>query len=772
MIQAKGPWKGLWYTFLLLSLFLLVRHYELIWSPNSLYIGDSHDGFRSHMAARYHVIHDSSLLHFEGMNYPYGDRVGFTDNQPLLTNPIKWLSGKGLNLAPYTIGILQSSLLLSMLLSGLFLYLLFWELNLPIWYSVLAAVGIAILTPQADRFTAHYGLAHAFVIPMILYLLKRYDDRPNWKLSLWIGFLLLLVSQLHFYLFAIGVFTIGFYTLFRWLPWPGFPHVARDMAFAFLQVGLPLILLLSWNAWIDPIADRTTRPFGVLAYQAHWQTVFFSADFHSGRILTDWFWGQRGSIEGQSYVGAVVTLFLLIEAVRRLIKWQPFQIPPFAPAHRLYLLRLFGAGIGLLLFALAIPFTIHPFFETWLDYLGPIRQFRSLGRFAWGFFYIANVVIFYWIYQIFRDVQDKRWQLAGLLLALGILWFEAVTFNFKKRYDLIPRPEDRQEYKAADNPWLDLVDTSRFQAILPIPYFHIGSENIWQDINGKTMHRALWASVQTGIPNMASFLGRTSLSQTINQMEWIAEPYRRPQILDDFPDDRSILLFIVKSDYEKVWYRFNHLLYGIKPIYEDDHLKLYDMPPSLIEQRIAKRHTTYLAELDTLKRYPHQEVMSKDSLKNFIYLSFDEQKTEQYYRGGGAFQGIGDKDNILFEGQIPQQQKEGYRYVLSLWAYIGEDMHPKTIVTLNEQTKDGQTLQNKGYHLFQYMRSFENGWVLIDIPIYLKSEESQIRLLARNNDLRGQAIYIDELQIRPQKAIIVKRQDGEFARNNRWFLER
>ncbi len=755
---------------LLMALLIGIRHAELLRAPNQLFIGDSYDGFRTMVAAMYHVEHDSSYSHYGGMHYPYGDGVGFVDIQPLIVNTIKFIDRHVADISPYTPAIMNVGLLFSLWLSGILLFLLLRRLGTADWFSLLAAAGIALLSPQVERFWAHYGLAHAFALPLIMYLLLRFEQGRHWRWSLAIGLSVWVLYHLHAYLFAISFFLVGLYSVVRLLSGFSLPKLWQQVPQLTLQLLLPLIALLIANSF-DPVVDRSQFPYGFLMYEAHWDTVFLSPEFQSGRVLRRWlpFTSEQLSYESHAYVGMAVSLFLFWELIRllRLRNWR--RAYNFCQDRtRKYLRTLLIAATVLLLFSFGLPFKL-PAFEWLGDHIGPLRQFRSLGRFAWAFYYVANVAVFFLIYQQSQRIASKRWRMALLLLALGILYFEAITFNIKKDAKLMPRPEQRIEYRAADNPWLDSLDLSKYQAILPVPFYHVGSENFWLSKEGKTMHRSLWAATQTGLPAMASYMGRTSLSQTIRLRELIGEPYRIPAVLDDLPNGKPLLLFVVKGDYEPVWYRFDHLMYYIKSIYEDAHLKLYTLSIKEITERVGRRRAELRAELDSLNLFEHTALLSADSLPDYVYQSFDEQAVEPAYRGGGAFTGIGRQQNVLFEGHIPAQ-REDYRYVFSLWYFVNQDRHPKAQIQFREiDTASGSIIVEKTYRLREYIRSIDGDWALTDIPVHLQSARSRIQIVLENEDLRGQPFWVDELQIRPQKARVFKKTATEFARNNRWF---
>ncbi len=76
-----------------LSFFLVfigLVFFENIKSPETL-ISAGGDGMKNYFTYLYHIKYDSTFWVFEGMNYPFGENIVFTDNQPLLSNIVKWI---------------------------------------------------------------------------------------------------------------------------------------------------------------------------------------------------------------------------------------------------------------------------------------------------------------------------------------------------------------------------------------------------------------------------------------------------------------------------------------------------------------------------------------------------------------------------------------------------------------------------------------------------------------------------------------------------------
>lgn len=762
--------RGLWLLIAVMTLLIGIRHFDLIKAPNSYFIGNSTDGVRSYMAALYHIKHDTTYGHYQGMNYPYGDRVDFTDNMPILSNSIKFISQNIVDISPWTTGIWNVFLLFSILLCGVFLYLIFRELKLPLWYALLVSVGIAFLSPQLYRTFSHYGLAHPFVIPMMIYLLLRFEQKPGIKGSLLIAGAILMTYGLHFYLFALAILMIGFYWLMKLLSSFTLDNFKKVMLHGSLQTVLPFALLLIFFVLNDPITDRPMKPYGFMAYKAYFLSVFFPINFHPGRILKTYLGPMEYiSAEGWSYIGATAIGLVVAIVLRRLFKWRSSRLFDGAEEkYRPFMVHLFGSGFILLLFSFGLPISIEGM-EFLLNYIGPLKQFRSIGRFAWVFFYISNIIAFYLAFRWAKKIDRKVLRYAFLFLIIGILGLESMVTLFKPNHPLYPHPSGRQQFKTADNPWMETTDWSKYQAILPIPYFHIGSENIWITAEAPILPRSMWTSVQTGLPVISSFMGRTSLSQTLDFMAMVKEPYRPLAILEKMHPEKSILIFVHLANYEFKREKYDFLFEGLHPIYEDNATKLYELKPAILHQRIKAKAIAAHEAFDTLNLVQHKTYLSPDSLATVAYQSFDHHPTEKVYAGSGAFSGLPEVEHRLFEENIPGQKAE-VPYICSVWAYVKEDLHPKIWFNIEEfDLTTWQGLWKRPYRLDQEIVAIDGDWALIELKFKLKRADTGVRISAINHSLFKKEMYLDELMMRPENSTIFRQENKWLWLNNRRY---
>lgn len=182
--------------------------------PNSKVIEAWGDGYKTYMAFVYHVKYDSSYAHSRAMNYPYGEHVVPGDAQPALSNVVKFISHNIVDISDRYRSIIHFSMLASILLGSVFLYLIFRKLEVVYWYAIPLAIGLSFLAPTHMRMVAHFGLAHGSVLPILLYLLLLMEERWRWQYSAGIAFLVWFFALIHFYWFAISIFTITGYFFF------------------------------------------------------------------------------------------------------------------------------------------------------------------------------------------------------------------------------------------------------------------------------------------------------------------------------------------------------------------------------------------------------------------------------------------------------------------------------------------------------------------------------------------------------------------------------
>jgi len=764
-------------------------------SPNHVIQGYG-DAFNAYNLVTYHAKYDESYTVFEGMAYPYGEHVTIASTIPLISNGLKLLKSIGLDLTDYSIPILHYSMLFSYLICAIFLYLIFSRLALPPWYNIIIAIALTFLSPQTERLFGHYGLAHLYAIPATIYFLMRFDERPNWWSSIGLFLTVLLTSLIQFYFFAITAFMIGFFYFFSFLKkakpsenngqwvFPKSDFFRYAIHFSF-QVLLPYALFLFWFAQYE-VPNRPDKPYGFLLFVSHWEGLFLSRRMPYYRWISDNIVEIRKvNFEGLAYVGIVafgVFITMLFHWLSHLFKRSFFQKMTVLTSKKAgkvsqaeltmtrglerlvyddadFLRRLFAMAFLLLVFSFGIPFVL-PGLDGLLDYAGPLKQFRSVGRFNWIFYFAINIIIFTYLYRKFCN--KKIW----LLLPLSLLIYESWQFNHARKYrmDTVAEFHDGKTFK--DKTGFNFSD---YQAILPIPYFHVGTDNFNAKVHGRIQQKSLSLSMETGLPLLASMGNRSSVSRAYKLFQTTTEPYDIPNILADFKNDKPILLMIDTSHIT----RFPYLEEGTKFLKAVDAMRYYELPLSGFQERIDLRKEAIAQTLKTDSTLSASReaygFITNDTLRRFVYESYDDKNQKAAYQGNGGLELNISTNPELFKAPIPFLKK-GDKVTLSFWAndlskfpvantFIHAKLwHPETgelIWQYNPQIR----------YLLSVMAN--NGWSLVEMPFELR-DAGILEISIENKAMANQSFFVDELIIRKSSTDLYKADNPTF-KNNRYY---
>lgn len=754
---------------ILLSAIVLYFHYRpYVTDPNNNFFNLYGDGYKNYFTVHYHVKHDATYSHFEGMNYPHGEHIMYTDGQPALSNTLKFISRNVVDISDYTVGIINVAIVLSFLLCSIFLYLTLTRLQVAPWFAVLATLGIMLMSPQHYRPIAHYSLSYGFVIPLILYLLLRFEEKSSWLISGIIGICIGIFGLLHMYYLGIVGMLIGWYFLFKFLKNKSWQAALRLGLYYSLQVILPFLLIQIWMMSTDTITDRPKTPIGFLDYRARWEGLVTSVH------LPYWSWVDKNvidirdmSFESEIYLGLVgiIGFFAFVgPLLRRKI------LPKDDSTSSRFLGFLFPAILLMLFVSLGLPFVI-PGFDFLIDYLGPFRQFRGQGRFAWAFYYGWSILLWYLLYQKSKQWQGVRqWVLiGGAFLILGLESYWTSTASFLKPF----RDEahyNRQQFESGPDFWFKNLTLLDYQAILPMPFFHVGSENFVVDAPGNAVRFATLAGWHYGMSTLGVNLSRTSFTHSIRSIPLDYFPYSKYSILQDLSNEKPLLVVLDKAQYFSGVRGSSYLLRSSKMLYEDSLVQLRELPLAAFDLAIdAWRQDIKGGYEGTMQTgFQRDGFLLPDSAYQFYYRSFDELQSPKKYRGKGAFMGNGRRKVPFITFSTPAANNE-----CSVWVYLGEDQRPRMNFRgyeLDVTGKEKFIVHNACK--FDLKVIDENGWGLVVFPINASRAGATVRLELEYKDMDIRDTYIDEFLVRqvgrPQDNIFW-RQGHDLAFNNYWF---
>jgi hypothetical protein len=571
-IQRRYQWLTALFTFVSLLLFWS----PILIDPHLYLFGPGGDGVKNYFTPLFYILNDHAA-HFTGMNYPYGEHLAYIDAQPWLSLILSQFLNGNAAYSGNIIAIINLLMLLSIPIAAVYLYRIFSLWKMPGYYSAVAAACIALLSPQVFRMTGHYALAYACFVPMIWYYAASWLQQSRLSSVFFLLLTLCLFGGLHAYYLALGA-SFLLPLAFLYLLSQKFSRKAIPSTLMLLLV--TILPLVAYSIWLqvtgaNDLADRHPRPYGFFHYTASLWSIFLPHQGPVYDLLLKFLPMKAREFEGLAYVGSAT----LIALAGGLWTWR-FRKSEGDVAPPMILLYLLAAILGLLV-SMSFPFNVIP--GAWVP--EPIWQFRALGRFSWTFYYVFAVVAA-WLLYIWAESFRRRGQSVvamGLVISCLLLW-ASEGFSAHKSISNYVKQQGKiaEDFLGHENSIASLLSEANrkpeeFQAILSFPFFNIGSEEIYIERSGASLYQACKAALELKLPQTQTFLGRTSLSQTMNLVQLLSHDAIPKEILKDFPDDRPLLLITTGDE---LWGEEHHLLTKSILLAESQGVRLYELPLS------------------------------------------------------------------------------------------------------------------------------------------------------------------------------------------------
>jgi hypothetical protein len=521
---------------------------EVIQHPGNYLFGGGGDAVKNYFTFAWHVKYDESWLHFAGSNYPYGEHVCYTDGHPI----VSLLLGNFEIVKENPIATLNILMLLSHIIGVFVVYRLLKLWGAKAFISALGSLSIIWLQPQIFRMEGHLSLSHVWVIPLCLLLVTKYwNKRSDLNLAVLLSYNFL-VFFIHPYLgmmISMIPMCMGICILLAARFKPG----DKGYWIKMLMAGVaPVFLYLLFMKATDSHRDRPDIATGFLDLISGVDKVFVPNHPPFRHLISQIIKVKGQEWEAWAYVGVATMLILLISLPMRI--WKGPAIDQRDPFIRLIL----ASSIIILLFSFGFPFAYG--FEKLLDKLTYVQQFRAPGRFAWVFYFTVIPFVFLilngWTQ---RMLQTKFKALAiilplvvfGLFIVEGYHAQKGVAIRVCSHSNYLENPELANVQEALSHPEL-----KQAQAIVPIPFFHFGSDFIGVNANDTTRVEAMSLALISRIPLVASANPRASLTESRNILALFGPAVGKKNILSDLQPNTAFYLFETNrtSEYPNDWY--------------------------------------------------------------------------------------------------------------------------------------------------------------------------------------------------------------------------
>ena len=546
---------------------------SVLWQLNSVQMDWSGDGFKNYFSFAYQYRYGQGLW-FEGMQYPYGDLLTYADGQPTVLLLFKALKSVGIDISGYELLVVQGMPILGLFVSCFFLHKILRHFDVNTYWTMITVVFCLALSPQLFRFNSHFALAYTFVVPCIWWLIAKWEQK-HWAQWLFICIstaILFLFAYVHPYnLLICSVFLCSYFVIASIRDKKPYPSLV-------LSALLPVFLFMLVNGILDPYSDRPENPYGIMAYKTEVSDLFpFYGWFHKTFASVK---GIRASYhEGYCYTGALlfITPLLLMYYINH--------------RNSINISKALNTAILSALLCLAFAMGIHMLLggETLIELISPLKQFRSLGRFSWPFYYIAFVYLSILVFKISKCFKSKafRWSVLGCVVALWAIDAYSFHKNFRIHFNKYKSSNILlEDTRVSDFLESKSLDADYFQAVLPLPVPVEGAEKFNIAYNWFVKTALMPYVFQSQTPMVGAFMSRTSLSSILSQLQLGSSQYIHKKAADHLKD-KAILVAIAESDTTE----YMDLLTDMDYMGQIDEVQLY---------KADKSHFTKTVSIDSM----------------------------------------------------------------------------------------------------------------------------------------------------------------------------
>lgn len=282
-----------------------------------------------------------------------------------------------------------------------------------------------------------------------------------------------------------------------------------------------------------------------------------------------------------------------------------------------------------------------------------------------------------------------------------------------------------------EDAWLKNFNASSYQAILPLPYFHNGSENLCRIATDPEIVRCSYiVSLKTGLPMMGVTSARVSLGQTRKMVPLVLEAIRPIPVLKELPDHRPLLIVVRKEmlDSNEKAILDLAVLIGKSTEYE-----IYSLDPVCLNILVENRYKAVKLEYSSARKFPTGIFIATDSAVNFVYNSFNSHKGNAY-RGGGNYSGKIHEFNAIYDSTITHSGN----YTASFWFnHIGDDIYPRLIIEIFATDPAGKA---PPYYFMSnallQLKAIDGNWGLEEMPITIPAENSHLKITVWNPEMK------------------------------------
>ncbi|WP_116105190.1 hypothetical protein [Lewinella sp. IMCC34191] len=715
-----------------------------LWEPNSVTPTFGGDGLTIHYNMQYHATYGEGT-ELTNQYYPYVESIFLTDAQAVVTVALAALRPLVPDIGSYAVGVSNSLIHWSNVLSVLILFLILRHLRLPVAAAILFGILIAMMSPQiARQLGGQYSLGYTFLIPLIIYYqLVASNRRRYWPASLGVGLVIVLLGLNNPYLFAIGaafmlvvaaaasIVRLTGHEAYSW-------NATRQWVLVTLGSAVVIYAVINY---LDHVDDRVMIPHGYFTNVTTWGGLLTSPGLFTYGPMRDLF--PKLSAPGgeqAAYLGLIPILFAV--ALPALLFWMLRRGGLFTRLDRRLAVLVLGAA-GVLIYAFGLPFSYFP--DWTYDNLKLVLQFRSPARFTWPAYYTLSIVTAYGLYRLARRIPKRPLGAALLVVALGVWAVEANQFTYVRLYDHVHHNAFSPHDLAGSRTLAEslALDTATYSSLYLLPSEQGWSDKLFRNGKWRSNYDGYKLSLVTGIPLLNGKLTRISVQQTLASLQLISDPLVDRELLDQLPDDRAILLLTDRN---------NPLLAGEEGLrqngtllYQNQYIELRSLYPNDIRQRTDSVQAALLeGELARPETYVHVPMETSD---DFAFVGNGSQRATPQWE-------------ILAEIPLDTTLRSD-TLELSLWNYVDRRYFGGPIFYVNFMNDEDEWISEQRRWINDSPNT-QNGWLRADFTFRAPPGTTWLRVIGEY----AFPYYVDELLLRRWDTPVLLDTNGVRRLNN------
>jgi hypothetical protein len=393
------------------------------------------------------------------------------------------------------------------------------------------------------------------------------------------------------------------------------------------------------------------------------------------------------------------------------------------------------SSVIVVFFSMALPFKYIPGYLP--DTLRFLKEFRSLGRFAWVFYFISIIFCTYIINKYLIYIENIKNRLLPYLIIFffcGFMLFEAIPYHLQIGRSIVSTPnyfkqnDELQISKSIEN-----INLSKYQAIISLPFYHSGSENFSKPNTNKVLIFSELISFKCSLPLVSSCLARTSIQESKLMMQLLSPECFEKPIQHCFPNHKPFLILYTNE------------------VLSENEKNILKKSQRLIEN---KEFAFYSLDFDSL--FVKKQNVTTNTLNAIIYNGFETKTSQVKYKGNGSLIGS-KKDFVTIHDFIPDSIKNGHEYLISFWMYncgenCGQDML-NSMVFFDYENENGEyewlSMVNPNHS-----EIIDGCWSQVNLTLKIeknRAKTSKLKLVIKGDGRLNGNFIIDELLVIEKK---------------------